>query len=166
MIQLSDLISAAKLQQNLEKQIESLEESLKLTKEKHRFQQTEVVPGMMQELGVNSLELEGGYKVGIKDEYYGKISEDNAYAAFEWLRANGLDGIVKTAVSVSFGKGEDQQAQDVVDWLAEQGVPAMVKSTVHPQTLKAFVKERISSGLELPMDLFGVAVIKTTVISK
>ena len=163
---LKDLIEAAKLQQELENVINDLESTLKTTKERHRNQQTEIVPGMMQELGINSFELDNGYKVSIKDEYYAKIPDAFQFECFEWLRKNELDGIIKTAINMNFGKGEDESAQHLIDWMSQNGLTPNVKETVHPQTLKAFVKERMSAGLELPVDFFGASVVKTTVISK
>lgn len=166
MIQLKDLIEAAKHQQELEILIADSEFKLKNLKEYHRKQSQEIVPNMMAELEINSFELDNGYKVSIKDSYFASIPEANLYACFEWLRGNGLDGIIKTVVAANFGKGEDQEAQKVLDMLTEAGVVADVKSTIHPQTLKAFVKERIIKGLEFDLDLFGASVVKTTVISK
>jgi hypothetical protein len=166
MIQLKDLIVAAKLQQTMEQTIEELEKSLKIEKEKQRKQSQEIVPNMMAEMGIESFTLDNGYKVSIKDAYFASIPEANLYVCFEWLRQSGLDGIIKTVVAANFGKGEDQEAQKVLDMLTEAGVVADVKSTIHPQTLKAFVKERITKGLEFDLELFGASVVKTTVISK
>lgn len=166
MIQLKDLILAAKKQQELEWQISHQEGLLKQLKEHHRKQSQEIVPNMMSELEINSFELDNGYKVSIKDSYFASIPEANVYACFEWLRQNNLDGIIKTVVAANFGKGEDQEAKKVLDMLTEAGVVADVKSTIHPQTLKAFVKERITKGLEFDLELFGAYVVKTTVISK
>lgn len=166
MIQLKDLIAAAKHQQELEGSIAEMEQVLKAKKERHRKQSQEIVPNMMAELEINSFELDNGYKVSIKDSYFASIPEANLYACFEWLRGNGLDGIIKTVVAANFGKGEDKEAQKVLDLLTEAGVVADVKSTIHPQTLKAFVKERITKGLEFDLELFGASVVKTTVISK
>lgn len=166
MIQLKDLVSAAKLQQDLEFQIALYEGLLKDYKERHRKQSQEIVPNMMAELEINSFELDNGYKVSIKDSYFASIPEANLYACFEWLRQNNLDGIIKTVVAANFGKGEDQEAQKVLDMLTEAGVVADVKSTIHPQTLKSFIKERIVRGLDIDLDLFGATVVKTTVISK
>lgn len=166
MIQLKDLIAAAKHQQNLEVSISNVEAELKSLKEAQRKQSQEIVPNMMAELEINSFELDNGYKVSIKDSYFVSIPEDNMYACFEWLRQSGLDGIIKTVVAANFGKGEDQEAQKVLDLLTEAGIVADVKSTIHPQTLKAFVKERITKGLDFDLELFGASVVKTTVISK
>jgi len=166
MIQLKDLVEAAKYQQHLETKIAEFEEELKNYKEMQRRQSQEIVPNMMAELEINSFELDNGYKVSIKDAYYASIPEANLYACFEWLRQSGLDGIIKTVVAANFGKGEDQEAQKVLDLLTEAGIVADVKSTIHPQTLKSFIKERIVKGLDIDLELFGATVVKTTVISK
>lgn len=166
MIQLKDLVAAAKYQQELENDVASVEAELKSLKEFQRKQSQEVVPNMMAELEIESFTLDNGYKVSIKDSYFASIPEANMYACFEWLRKNNLDGIIKTVVAANFGKGEDQEAQKVLDLLTEAGVVADVKSTIHPQTLKSFIKERIVKGLDIDLDLFGATVVKTTVISK
>jgi hypothetical protein len=166
MVTLNDLVLAAKTQQMMEMTVETLEKSLKIEKEKQRKQSQEIVPNMMAEMGIESFTLDNGYKVSIKDTYFASIPEANLYACFEWLRQSGLDGIIKTVVAANFGKGEDQEAQKVLDLLTQAGVVADVKSTIHPQTLKAFIKERITKGLDLDLELFGATVVKTTVISK
>lgn len=163
MIDLKDVIDAANHQLDLQLEVEQLESKLKDKKEKLRQQSQEIVPNMLMELGLEKLVLNGGYEVSIKDEMYVKMP-DNMWAAFEWLRQNNLDSIIKTQVSVDFGKGEDDQAQDLVDSLAAQGVQAKVKSTVHPQTLKAVLREQMSRGAGIPLDEFGATVVKTTVI--
>jgi hypothetical protein len=163
---LKDLIFAAKLQQDIENQVIYAENRLKELKEQLNAQRYEIVPGMMQELGINSFELDNGYKVSIKDEYYAKIPDEKQFECFEWLRKNELDGIIKTAVNLNFGKGEDDLAKEVLELLSDMGFVPNVKETVHPMTLKTFVKERMSAGLELPVDFFGASVVKTTVISK
>jgi len=166
MIQLKDLVQAAKHQQFLESRISEIETELKSVKEGHRRQSQEIVPNMMAELEMESFTLDNGYKVSIKDTYFASIPEASLHSCFEWLRQNNLDGIIKTVVAANFGKGEDKEAQKVLDLLTEAGVVADVKSTIHPQTLKAFVKERITKGLEFDMEMFGATVVKTTVISK
>lgn len=163
MINLKDVVEAAEKQLDLQTEVEKLEASLKDKKEKLRIQSQELVPSMMMELGLEKLILNGGYEISIKDEMYVKMPED-MYNAFSWLRTHDLDSIIKTQVSVEFGKGEDDQAQAVVDMLAEQGIPARAKSTVHPQTLKAILREQMSRGVGIQLDDFGATVVKTTVI--
>jgi hypothetical protein len=40
------------------------------------------------------------------------------------------------------------------------------KTEVHPQTLRAFVKERVEAGEEFPMELFGAWVGQRAVIKR
>ena len=163
MIGLKDIVAAAEVQLDLQVEVEKMETALKDKKERLRRQSQEIVPNMLMELGLEKLVINGGYEVSIKDEMYVKMPED-MWPAFDWLRVNNLDSIIKTQVSVDFGKGEDEQAQELVDSLAEQGVQAKVKSTVHPQTLKAVLREQMSRGVGVPLDSFGATVVKTTVI--
>lgn len=162
-IQLKDLVDQAEKQLDLQQEIEKIESLLKSKKETFRVISQEIVPNMMIELGVEKFVLNGGYELSIKDEVFAKLPE-NPFVAFEWLRAHNLDSVIKTQVSVDFGKGEDENAQEVIDALAELGVAAKVKSTVHPQTLKALLREQISIGSGVPMEEFGATVVKTTVI--
>jgi hypothetical protein len=165
MIGLNDLVEAAKMQQEFERVVTELEENLKICKEQLARQSSEIVPNMMIELGISEFKLDNGYKVSVSDDYVAKLPAED-WRAFQWLRQNGLDGIIKSQITVSYGKGEDEMAQKLMDWMSEQGILAMQKTTIHPQTLKAFVKERISAGRDLPLEFFGAQVLKKTVISK
>ena len=163
MITLQDVIAAAVKQLDLQLAVEQYESMLKTKKEELRQQSQEIVPNMMMELGVEKLSLAGGYEISIKDEVYAKLPE-NPFVAFEWLRKHNLDSVIKTQVITDFGKGEDAAAQEVLDALYAMGVDAKVKSTVHPQTLKALLREQLSIGSGIPMEDFGATVVKTTVI--
>ena len=86
--------------------------------------------------------------------------------AYTWLRENNLDSIIKNDVTVSFGKGEDNIAGDVVGLLQEKGFDPKTKTHVHAQTLKAFVKERITEGKPIDLDLFGAYSMNTAEIRR
>ncbi len=164
-VTLQDLIVAAELQLKLQQDVEGLELSLKQTKEALRSQSQEIIPNMMTEVGIETLTLAGGYSVSIKDEYYAKIPE-NSDDAFDWLRQNNYDGIIKTQVVADFGKGEDEKANEAIQVLTELGIFTKSNSFVHPQTLKAFVKEQLTKGSDLPLEAFGAGSVKTSVIVK
>ena len=89
-----------------------------------------------------------------------------AWFAFDWLRQNNLDDIIKNDVVVSFGKGEDNVAGHCVGLLEEQGFTPETKTYVHPSTLKAFVKERIQSGKPIDLDMFGAFVSNVAEIKR
>jgi hypothetical protein len=105
-------------------------------------------------MGVERLDVDG-MTVERKMIVAASIPVANREQAFEWLRANGLDDIIKNDITVSFGKGEDNVAGDVVGLLQERGFDPKTKTHVHPSTLKAFVKERITDGKPIDLDLFG-----------
>ena len=137
--------------------IGNTEERLRKLKEQYRRLSEEDLPQKMAELGMQDLRLEDGSRITIDMFYATRINKNNRGAAHEWLREQGHGDIIKNQVSVSFGKGEDETALETMTLLKEflekerlnnnfsGGLPDQ-KESVHPSTLKAFVKERIESG--------------------
>lgn len=126
----------------------------------------EDLPTLMAEIGVNEIKLTSGKKITIKEDCDAKISDTNKPAAFKWLLEHGFGGIIKVLVAVQFGKGEHEQAQKVATDLQKKYRDRQVQldENVHPSTLKAFVKERMTAGEPVPVDLFGVYVYSKAVI--
>jgi len=143
-----------------------LEDRLKEEKKKLLKLTDEDLPALLHEIGLTKFELEDGSKVELKPTYGAHIKIDNRSQAFGWLRDNGFDDIIKNTVSCVFGRGEDSQAEQFLKVAAEQGVHADQKEEVHPSTLKAFVRERVETGDEFPMDLFGAFVGQRANIKK
>lgn len=141
--------------QSQEQQVADTEEKLKKQKEELRNLQNEELPSLMQEIGFKKFELEDGSSVNIKEIYAGSISQANKEKAFNWLRENKFDDIIKNTVTTAFGKGEDTAAKNFIDIAEQAGYTPVQKTEVHPQTLKAFIKERVEGGDEFPMELFG-----------
>jgi regulator of replication initiation timing len=149
--QLSQLVRNLR---NVEQQIEDAENHLKALKsEKHRLS-VENIPQLMDEMGVERLDVDG-VTVERKMIVSASIPAARKDEAFSWLRENGLDDIIKNDVTCSFGKGEDNIAGDVVGLLQERGFDPKTKTHVHPSTLKAFVKERVTDGKPIDLDMFG-----------
>ena len=139
---------------NLEDEIENAEESLSKLKEKAKYISNIEVPQMMEEMHITKLKLKDGESVEIKKIYGASITPDNQEQAFTWLRNNGLGDIIKNDVTVTFGRGEDNKAATYAVLARGQGYEPVQKIGVHPQTLKAVVRERLESGQEMPSDLF------------
>lgn len=133
-----------------------LEAQVKEAKEKLRKLTDEDLPDMLMSLGVASFKLQDGSEVTVKQTYGAHINLDNKAAAHQWLRDNGFDDLIKNRVTCEFGRGEDQAADDFMQAAIRMGHSPAQKADVHPSTLKAFVKERIESGGDIPHDLFGV----------
>ena len=160
--QLSDLVRKLR---SIEQEIEDAELNLKALKaEKHRLS-VENIPGLMDEMGVDRLDVDG-VSVSRKMIVHASIPQDRKEEAFAWLRENGLDDIIKNDVTCSFGKGEDNIAGDVVGILQEKGFDPKTKTHVHPSTLKAFVKERIVDGKPIDLDMFGAFIANAAEIRR
>lgn len=160
--QLSDLVRTLR---NVEKQIEDAEVHMKALKaEKHKLS-VENIPSLMDEMGVERLDVDG-LTVERKMMVHASIPQARKDEAFAWLRDNGLDDIIKNDVTCSFGKGEDNMAGDVVGILQEKGFDPKTKTHVHPSTLKAFIKERVTDGKPIDLDMFGAFIANAAQIRR
>ena len=115
---------------------------------------------------ITKLKLKDGESVEIKKIYGASITPDYQEQAFTWLRNNGLGDIIKNDVTVTFGRGEDNKAATYAVLARGQGYEPVQKIGVHPQTLKAVVRERLESGQEMPSDLFKTYAGNSTKITR
>ena len=153
-------------QASLQEEMRQLEEQLKAKSNAVLKLSREIIPAKMQELGLESLTLKDGSSVKVKQLVQASIPVPRREEAFKWLRDNGHGDLIKNQVSATFGKGEDQSANEFIDNINSLGYEHIQKVWVEPMTLKAFVREQIAEGTELPMDTFGVFVGAETKISK
>lgn len=153
---LSSVAALAKRAKMLEKEIEEIEFVLKERSEQLRKMQEETLPNMLTELGMKEFTMSDGSKITVKPFYSASIKEENRAQAYEWLRDNGYDDIIKNTVSVRFGRGEDQLCETLLNLLREQSYPVEQAQKIEPQTLKAWVREQTERGTAFPTDLFGV----------
>ena len=140
----------------LEAQIELDEEQLAKKKKRLRDYVERKVPELMQEAGVNALVLSDGSKVEVKPFYAARIPESRTQEAFSWLRDGGFEDLIKNQVTASFNKGQDNLVAKLISVCEENNFRYTKKEKVEPMTLKAFVREQVEKGKELPFDLFGV----------
>ena len=139
---------------NLEDEIQNAEESVSKLKEKAKILSWYELPKMMEEMHITKLKLKDGESVEIKKIYGASIPPENQEGAFQWLRDNALGDIIKRDITVTFGMGEDNKASEYANLAQGQGYEPVQKIGVHPQTLKAIVRERLEAGREMPSDLF------------
>lgn len=108
------------------------------------------LPEIMAELNMAEFKLDDGTAITIAPKVTASISEANRPAAFRWLEETDNDGIIKTKVVSTFGKGEAKEAKEAQELLAEKGIYAELDRSVHNATLTSFVKERLAAGDVLP----------------
>jgi hypothetical protein len=165
--QLSLLSSKAQRQIELEDEVESLESRLKETKAALAKVSELEIPELMGQLGVKEFTLTVGLKVKVAPFYAAKIPEEKSEQAFDWLEDNDHAGIIKGEFVVMYRRPDKQRIGQFLDLARELGFDTKDKLAVHPQTLKAFVREQIEGGTEdFPRELFGVYTGWKTKISK
>ena len=163
---LTSVAALARKIRDTEERIEDLEKKLKAEKKMLLKLTDEDMPAMLAEIGISSLSLDDGSQVEVKQTYGASILVENRPAAYEWLRENGYDDIIKNSVICQFGRGEDDQASAFAAFAQQQGYVPEQKTEIHPQTLRAFVKERVEEGDAFPMELFGAWVGQRAVIKR
>lgn len=156
--QLTSIGALAKRAKLLEKEIEEIESVVKERKEQLSKLLEDTIPAALSEMGMKSFKMEDGSSIEVKPFYSASIKEANRAQAYEWLREHGFDDIIKNTVSVRFGRGEDELCEGLLNLLRSNNYPVEQAEKIEPQTLKAFVREQIERGSELPMDVFGVFV--------
>ena len=149
----------------LQSQLKEKEEAISKLKHKVRDMEERIIPEMMQEAGVSKIKLKDGTEVEIKPFYAAKIPESRVEEAFSWLRGKGFEDLIKNTVTASFGRGQDNQVSELIGVCEKFGFNYNKKEKVEPMTLKAFVREQVEGGKELPFDLFGVYIANKTKIT-
>lgn len=164
--QLAELSELAQQQLHYESLIGSLEEQMESAKEQLNRVSMVLIPEAMMACGMESFKLKDGTSIKVEKFYSGKIDETKATEAFAWLRKTGNDSLIKREVKCQFGKGEDQEANELMALLDEKGFNATDKQSVHPMTLKSFIREQFESGSDFPAELFGAYVGNKTKIAQ
>jgi hypothetical protein len=159
---LSDMVRELR---SVDKAIEQHEADLKTLKQERQKLTIELIPGVMDEMGVDRIDVDG-VTVMRKLIVSASIPEARKEEAFNWLREQQLDDIIKNDVTVSFGRGEDNAAKNAVGILREQGFDPETKTHIHAMTLKAFVKERVEDGKPIDLDMFGAYVVNAADIRR
>jgi hypothetical protein len=144
--------------QNLEKEIAEAESGLKSLKEKKRTIAEDLLPAVMTEHGLSSLALSDGSKVTVKKFYSCTIPAEYTERAFDWLRENGHEGLIKHRLTIDFTKDKDDQALRVKKELEDKGLYPGDKEWVEPSTLRGFAREQVESGGNLPESCFNLFV--------
>ncbi len=153
--------------ERLRKEIVAAETKLETLQGEYNTCVKKHLPDALEVAGVSKITLKDGITiVEVVSEFHANISEERSVGAFAWLRDHKHDGIIKTKLEVSFGKGDAAKAAALTAVLIERKESFSSKESVHPGTLKAFVKEQKKKEKdmrvkgtpipEIPDALFGV----------
>lgn len=154
--QLKTISKLAAQQLAAEAEIVMIEEELKVKTEHLNRIKEDLLPTAMREIGIEQITLTTGEKVTIQTGITASIAKKNQPAAFAWLKANQHDDLIKHEFKVKFGRGEEPAVEKVTAYLQKNGLNFSADRSVHGQTLKAFCKEQMERGVNLPHELFGI----------
>jgi hypothetical protein len=111
----------------LNDEIAILDEKLKEMQAQFRAEE-ERLAERLKGMGMESLTTIDGHKVSLKRDVYANIPKKHQDRAYAWLRANGLDSLIKERTTVS----------------------------VNANSLRAAVRELLDAGKQPPTDAFNV----------
>lgn len=151
---LESLATHANRARLLEESIETASVALQKMQEELRILIEGTMPEIMMEMNISEIKLVTGEKLIMTKFYSASITPEHADAAFDWLRKNNFDSLIKNKIEAAFGKGEDEKVRKLMEELAPLGFTC--KTSVHPMTLKSFVREQVEQGTPPPADIFNL----------
>lgn len=155
---LASLSGLAMDQKRAEVVVARAEEALALAKaELARISEREI-PDLMDKAEMTEYTTKDGIKIKISEKVRGSIPKATEAQAFAWLTENKHDDLIKREFKIGFGKNEEAWAKKFLADLQKRKRPLAfeLKRTVHASTLASFVKGQLESGVDFPMDIFGV----------
>lgn len=153
--ELTQLQKLAEQQASKQAEVAKLEAQLNQAKEELKALAEGQIPELMDQIGIANFKTVSGLVIEVTEKIRAAIPKPKAHLAFAWLKQHGHAALIRRTVSVAFGKGEDEKAEALKDQLASD-YEVEDNANVHPSTLSAFVREKLQSGEEIPLDLFGV----------
>lgn len=91
-----------------------------------------------------------------KDPEKQLVLQDRRVKAFKWLDDSGKGDVIKNIVTVKFNREEGNKAKALMGWMLERGIVANRDENVHPGTLNSTLKEAMSNGESVPMQVFNI----------
>ena len=155
---LAEVSALAKQQWEAALEVARLEDALKVAKQNLRRISEEDLPEAMKQCGVKKFVTDDDLEIDLKEEITVGIPAPRREEAYQWLVEHEFGGIIKSELELLFNREEQAKAEKLAESLRKKGFDVTMNNAIHPQTLKAFVKERIAdteSAVEFPLELFG-----------
>ncbi len=136
--------------------VERLEDELKSAQTRLKEIVEKKLPEKMEELGLATYSTTTGIHVTVAEKIRASLAVENRPKGYAWLEENGYGGMIKSNVVVLFKRDELEKANDLINRLSAKGWLANLERKVEPMTLTAFVKEQLTQGKDIPLDVFGL----------
>ncbi len=166
----------------LERQLDEYDQLRKRTQDKLNRIQFEELPSLLDEIGIQSLSLNDGTKITIKSFVQASLPtetailrckdpdkraelQDKLRRGLQFLKKFGAGSLIKNQLKADFGQDSERIAKNALTALNRLGVKASLVKAVHPQTLVAWVKERLEAGKPVDMQVFSVFAGQKAILS-
>lgn len=141
-------------QLRLEDLLERLEAKRKETQALYDTIRDRTLPEALLDAGVSEFKTTSGMKVKVEKLYLASVTKDKARAFYDWLDEQGHGGIIESNVTIQFGKGDRAAAKEASHQISvEFGFDTQLAESIHWATLRAFAREQIEEGNDLPPEL-------------
>lgn len=172
---LKDLSESIRALVQIREEIDCLNEDLeKLMKTEAALSTTEI-PEAMKSLGLKKFvtvatESTPEVEVSYREEISVSIPKDKEQIAFAFLKKIKADSIIKNFASIVFDRGRNDEAAKFYKAFKKafpKLAPALdISAKIHPQTLKAAVKELQEKGTVFPEEGFNIFPYNKTIIKR
>jgi len=124
---------------DVRKDIDHMEEQLKLLKKDEVQLSQEEVPNLLLERGLTSITLESGEKIEIGDDLHTSLPKDpiNRKIVLRWLINNGGSGMIREELKI------EEPEKSLITYLLKQDIPFERVRDIHNATLRAFFKSKL-----------------------
>lgn len=155
---LASLSALALEQKRAEVAVAKAEEALALATAELKRISEQTIPDLMDVAKMEEYTTSDGIKIKIGVKIRGSIPKATEAQAFQWLMDQKHDDLIKREFKIQFGKNEEAWAKKFLADLQKRKRPLAfeLKRTVHSSTLASFVKGQLETGVDFPMDIFGV----------
>lgn len=151
-------------QLELQSALEKKEEEYNVLVKQLRVVQEDLLPSLMQEVGLKTITLSDGHSVKITGDISVSVTQDRKEACYAWLKDQGAEAIIKKEVTLTFDRGEIEEFNKCTGALSRFGYTPSVKESIHAATLKATLKEFMAKAVDVPLSLFGAVEYSKAVI--
>ena len=155
----SELSGLIRQHNEIKKKLVAAEAQVKELKQERQEYIADLIPSIMQEMGIESVEVDGS-KVSLTTYASGTMSKDpilhNQQA--NHLIDVGAGEFLSGQLVVQFERGQDNEGKAWAAKLEESGLNVDYQVTIHNQTLRKLFRTRIEEGEPIDLELFNANV--------
>lgn len=148
-------------------EIKSVSEHLDALTAEYNALTTKQLVDEMGNAGMEEFTTTDGSKIAIKDFMSGSLPKSPVEnkRALDWLDKNGGGDLAKCTFIFALDKGDDKARKILTMTARKHNIACDESIKVHPQSLYAFVRERLERGEKTPIETLGLYLGKVAKIS-